>query len=74
MGCFNITFAQHKMHGESIFKLLLLRDNLGILQLLCEELEYADLLEKADGCQDRFNRMVYVAAFAVSAYCSTNSR
>jgi hypothetical protein len=44
------------------------------LQRLCEELEYSDLLDKAAEYDDPFERMVYVAAFAVSSYASTYYR
>lgn len=37
-------------------------------QRLCEELEYSDLLDKASELSDPYDRLVYVAAFAVSAY------
>lgn len=45
-----------------------------LFQCLCEELEYSDLLEKAVQCEDPHERMVFVAAFAVSAYASTYTR
>nr|CAB3264583.1 oxysterol-binding protein-related protein 6 [Phallusia mammillata] len=51
-----------------------LNEPLNALQLLCEELEYSDLLEKANDCDDPYERMMYVAAFAVSAYSSTYYR
>lgn len=41
---------------------------------MCEELEYSDLLDKANSFSDPLERMIYVAAFAVSAYASSNSR
>lgn len=37
---------------------------------MCEELEYSDLLDKAAELEDPYERMVYVAAFAVSSYGS----
>ncbi|XP_072268611.1 oxysterol-binding protein-related protein 3 isoform X2 [Pyxicephalus adspersus] len=45
-----------------------LNEPLNTLQRLCEELEYSELLEKASQTQDQFERMVYIATFAVSAY------
>uniref|UniRef100_H3A5L1 Oxysterol-binding protein n=1 Tax=Latimeria chalumnae TaxID=7897 RepID=H3A5L1_LATCH len=51
-----------------------LNEPLNTLQRLCEELEYSELLDKAAGTPDPFERMVYVAAFAVSAYASSYFR
>lgn len=51
-----------------------LNEPLNILQRLCEELEYSELLDKAAEIGDPYERMVYVAAFAVSAYASSYSR
>ncbi|XP_044148624.1 oxysterol-binding protein-related protein 3 isoform X3 [Bufo gargarizans] len=45
-----------------------LNEPLNTLQRLCEELEYSELLDKAAETQDPFERMVYVATFAVSTY------
>ncbi|OPJ74406.1 hypothetical protein AV530_001274 [Patagioenas fasciata monilis] len=41
---------------------------------LCEELEYSGLLDRASRARDPRQRLVYVAAFAVSAYASTYYR
>lgn len=41
------------------------------MQRLCEELEYSELLDKAAELDDPYERMVYVAAFAVSCYASS---
>ncbi|KAJ7322421.1 hypothetical protein JRQ81_018708 [Phrynocephalus forsythii] len=51
-----------------------LNEPLNTLQRLCEELEYSELLDKAAHIPDPFERMVYVAAFAVSAYASSYYR
>ncbi|XP_077160720.1 oxysterol-binding protein-related protein 3 [Paroedura picta] len=51
-----------------------LNEPLNTLQRLCEELEYSELLNKAARTHNLFERMVYVAAFAVSAYASTYYR
>ncbi|XP_017281894.1 oxysterol-binding protein-related protein 3 [Kryptolebias marmoratus] len=48
-----------------------LNEPLNTLQRLCEELEYSDLLDTANQTQDPYQRMVYVATFAISAYAST---
>lgn len=45
-----------------------------IFQRLCEELEYSELLDKAVEFEDPYETMVYVAAFAVSSYCSSYYR
>lgn len=41
---------------------------------MCEELEYSELLDKASEQSDMYERMVYVAAFAVSSYGSSYYR
>lgn len=51
-----------------------LNEPLNTLQRLCEELEYSSLLDQASRLSDPCERMVYVAAFAVSAYSSTYHR
>ncbi|NXX50930.1 OSBL7 protein, partial [Tricholaema leucomelas] len=48
-----------------------LNEPLNTLQRLCEELEYSELLDRANRARDPRQRLVYVAAFAVSAYAST---
>ena len=37
---------------------------------MCEELEYSDLLDRAASSKDQLERMMLVAAFAVSSYAS----
>ncbi|XP_047299118.1 oxysterol-binding protein-related protein 6 isoform X12 [Pan paniscus] len=51
-----------------------LNEPLNTLQHLCEEMEYSELLDKASETDDPYERMVLVAAFAVSGYCSTYFR
>ncbi|XP_039372707.1 oxysterol-binding protein-related protein 7 isoform X2 [Mauremys reevesii] len=51
-----------------------LNEPLNTLQRLCEELEYSALLDAASRCADPCERLVCVAAFAVSAYASTYYR
>ena len=51
-----------------------LNEPLNVLQRLCEELEYSDLLDKASMITDPCERMVQMAAFAVSAYGSATHR
>ncbi|KAK7134815.1 hypothetical protein R3I93_018051 [Phoxinus phoxinus] len=45
-----------------------------LLQRLCEELEYSDLLDFANHTDDPYQRMVYVAAFAISGYATAQFR
>ena len=45
-----------------------------MLQRLCEVLEYSELLDKASETEDPHERMVLIAAFAVSAYGSSHVR
>ncbi|XP_072535519.1 oxysterol-binding protein-related protein 3 isoform X2 [Salminus brasiliensis] len=51
-----------------------LNEPLNTLQRLCEELEYSELLDRAAQTQDPFERMVYIATFAVSSYASSYYR
>lgn len=47
---------------------------LSILQRITEDFQYSQVLDKAAQCGDPFERMAYVAAFAVSTYGMTDSR
>ncbi|CAH1788055.1 unnamed protein product [Owenia fusiformis] len=51
-----------------------LNEPLNMLQWLCEELEYSEMLDKAAEIQDPVQRMVHMAAFAVSGYASSYYR
>ncbi|CAG5890434.1 unnamed protein product [Menidia menidia] len=51
-----------------------LNEPINTLQRLCEELEYSDLLDTANQTEDPYQRMVYVATFAITAYASTYHR
>ncbi|XP_040928866.1 oxysterol-binding protein-related protein 3-like [Betta splendens] len=51
-----------------------LNEPLNTLQRLCEELEYSELLDMANQTQDPYQRMVYVATFAISSYACTYHR
>lgn len=51
-----------------------LNEPLNMLQRLCEELEYSELLDAASEEKNPVERMVLVAAFAVSSYASSLSR
>ncbi|XP_077600033.1 oxysterol-binding protein-related protein 3-like isoform X2 [Stigmatopora nigra] len=51
-----------------------LNEPLNTLQRLCEELEYSELLDKANKTSNPYQRMVYVATFAITAYTSSYYR
>jgi hypothetical protein len=51
-----------------------LNEPINVLQRLCEELEYSELLDKAVGLSDSLDRLIYVTAFAVSGYSTTQWR
>ncbi|GCB65093.1 hypothetical protein scyTo_0000377 [Scyliorhinus torazame] len=51
-----------------------LNEPLNTLQRLCEELEFSQLLDTASRTSDPFERMIYIAAFAVSGYASAYYR
>ncbi|ESP01675.1 hypothetical protein LOTGIDRAFT_139282, partial [Lottia gigantea] len=64
----------YKNIGKDLTKISMpvtLNEPLSSLQRLCEELEYSDLLDKASEYDDPYERMIYVAAFAVSSYASS---
>ncbi|XP_061885284.1 oxysterol-binding protein-related protein 3-like isoform X1 [Entelurus aequoreus] len=48
-----------------------LNEPLNTLQRLCEELEYSDLLDTANKTPNPYQRMAYVATFAITAYTSS---
>ncbi|KAH9632663.1 hypothetical protein HF086_008490 [Spodoptera exigua] len=51
-----------------------INEPLNMLQRLCEELEYSELLDSAAECKNPIERMALIAAFAVSAYASSAHR
>ncbi|XP_047035182.1 oxysterol-binding protein-related protein 6-like isoform X1 [Helicoverpa zea] len=51
-----------------------INEPLNMLQRLCEELEYSELLDAASECKSPIERMALIAAFAVSAYASSAHR
>ncbi|RXG62127.1 Oxysterol-binding protein-related protein 6 [Armadillidium vulgare] len=64
----------YKNIGKDLSKVCMpisINEPLNMLQRLCEELEYSELLDKAAGLHDPTERMIQVAAFAVSSYAST---
>ena len=51
-----------------------LNEPLNILQRMCEELEYTELLDKANQMESSIDRLMYVAIFAVSGFASSQHR
>ncbi|XP_051520447.1 oxysterol-binding protein-related protein 3-like isoform X1 [Myxocyprinus asiaticus] len=51
-----------------------LNEPINTLQRMCEEIEYCHLLDTAANTHDPHMRMVYIAAFAVSAYACSFTR
>lgn len=51
-----------------------INEPLNMLQRLCEELEYSELLDAASECKSPIERMSLIAAFAVSAYAGSAHR
>uniref|UniRef100_A0A671WSD7 Oxysterol-binding protein n=1 Tax=Sparus aurata TaxID=8175 RepID=A0A671WSD7_SPAAU len=51
-----------------------LNEPVNLLQRLCEELEYSELLDTANNTSDPYQRMVYIAAFAISGYSTATFR
>ncbi|KAJ2308910.1 Oxysterol-binding protein 3, partial [Coemansia sp. RSA 2704] len=52
---------------SSIAMPLVMNEPINALQALCEELAYNPLLQKADALDDSLDRLMYVAAFAISS-------
>ncbi|XP_076616222.1 oxysterol-binding protein-related protein 7 isoform X2 [Chaetodon auriga] len=51
-----------------------LNEPVNLLQRLCEELEYSELLDTANNTPDPYERMIYIAAFAISGYSTATFR
>lgn len=51
-----------------------MNEPLNMLQKACEELEYCDLLQKAASLTDSMERLMYVTAFSISSYASSQYR
>mgnify|MGYP000927402830 FL=1 len=63
--------------GKDIFRFTMpvwLNEPLGVLQRVCETLEYHDILLKANDARDSCLRLAYVCAFAISSLGSTINR
>ncbi|XP_022669295.1 oxysterol-binding protein-related protein 3-like isoform X2 [Varroa destructor] len=67
----------YKNIGKDLSKVSMpvtINEPLNMLQRLCEELEYSELIDKAAETKDALERMVHIAAFAVSGYASSYYR
>ncbi|CAO3616621.1 unnamed protein product [Cunninghamella echinulata] len=51
-----------------------LNEPLNLLQRLCEELEYSELLDQANTMENPIDRLMYVTVFAVTGYASSQYR
>jgi hypothetical protein len=51
-----------------------LNEPINLLQRLCEELEYSELLDKAASLSSSMDRLMYVTTFAISGYAATQYR
>jgi uroporphyrinogen-III decarboxylase len=51
-----------------------MNEPLNLLQKACEELQYSELLDKANSMEDSMDRLMYVTCFAISGYASTQYR
>ncbi|OQV19046.1 Oxysterol-binding protein-related protein 3 [Hypsibius exemplaris] len=63
--------------GKDLTRLALpvkINEPLSMLQRLCEEMEYCELLDKAADCIDPVERMTLVATFAISGFASAYYR
>ncbi|XP_069107379.1 oxysterol-binding protein-related protein 6-like [Argopecten irradians] len=67
----------YKNLGKDLTKISMpvtLNEPLSMLQRLCEELEYSELVDKAVDIDDPYERMLYIAAFTMSSYASSGYR
>jgi len=74
VGLWNI---MRKAIGKDLSRIampVVLNEPLGLLQKLCEEMDYSDLLDHASQTDDAHLRLVYVSAFIVSTYSSNYYR
>jgi hypothetical protein len=51
-----------------------MNEPINLLQKACEELQYSELLDKANSLEDSIDRLMYVTCFAISGYASTQYR
>ncbi|CAF3523770.1 unnamed protein product [Rotaria sordida] len=74
VGLWNI---MRKAIGKDLSRIampIILNEPLGLLQKLCEEMEYSDLLDRASQTDEPHLRLIYVVAFIVSTYSSYHYR
>ncbi|MBN3305459.1 OSBL6 protein, partial [Amia calva] len=74
IGLWNILYNNMGKDLSRVSMPVPLNEPLCFLQRLCEELEYCELLDTANRIDDPYERMVYVAAFAISYYLFGSSR
>ena len=63
--------------GKDLTKIsipVVFNEPISMLQRLCEDMEYSYLLDKADKCSTSLERLIHIAAWAVSNYSSTVDR
>lgn len=63
--------------GKDLTKIsmpVVFNEPISMLQRLCEDMEYSQLLDKADRCSNSLERMIHIAAWAISSYSSTVDR
>lgn len=73
----NLWSILKNMLGKDLFKIPLpinFCEPLSLLQRLCEEMEYSELLDKAASAKDVADKLMNIALFAISGYCSTENR
>jgi hypothetical protein len=51
-----------------------MNEPINLLQKACEELQYSELLDKANSLEDSMDRLMYVTCFAISGYASSQYR
>jgi hypothetical protein len=51
-----------------------MNEPLNLLQKACEELQYCELLDKANHLENSVDRLMYITCFAISGYASSQYR
>jgi len=64
-------FLLYSIHNMSVVSYY---EPLSLLQKLCEQFEYSELLDQADELDDSLLRMAHVIAFVISGYHTTSRR
>ena len=73
----NILSLLRKNIGKDLSRISMpveMNEPLGFLQRFSEDLEYSELLDKANSFASSLDRIMYVAAFAISGYSSSRHR